>query len=233
MAYKKYAHKKVTHQPKAKVALATKKYVKRVIDNRCEHKVFDLAQTIASGTVATNNSGSVVCMSAVAEGNAYNQREGEVIQAKSFEIKLDATSVAETNPAGFPFVTNLRVIIFQDHQIKSSTVPAVADVLEAVAYNSNISHISINARRFHILCDKWLSLDPNFFSGTATQTASTFTTQTCQTLHKKMKPSQKITFTNSTTGADLNNIYIMYLSDQATVNAPSVNVYSRLIFEDA
>lgn len=231
--YKKYAHKKVVTGSKPKVAKAVKKYVKRIMDNDREDKYFDLSQVIASSTSATNNAGSVVNMTSVLQGITFAGRIGEVINAKSLEVRFDTTSCYQSsNVGGIPTLgTNLRVIIFQDHQIKSSTVPAVSDILETVVYNSPINHISLNARRLHILMDKIFELDPNVLD-TFTGAYAIYTTQTSQMMHKKFKPSQKITFTNATTGSDLNNIYILYISDQAT-NSPSVNCYSRLIFEDA
>lgn len=226
---KPYTHRKAVG---AKVAKATKKYVKRVLDTAREDKFFDLNQAIAGGTVATDNSGSIVLMSGVQQGTTFATRVGEVIIGKSLEFRFDTTSIVNGINTANTFV-NLRVVIFQDHQIRSSTLPAIADVLETVKYNSPINHVGLNAKRFHILLDKIFELDPNGWSVTATQSFAVATSQSSQQMHKKLKPSPKMTYTNASTGTDLNQIYILYLSDAVTAQAPIVNCYSRLIFEDA
>lgn len=78
--------------------------------------------------------------------------------------------------------------------------------------------------------DKIFELDPNCANATNGQ-GNIYTNQTAQAMHKKFKLRGRMTFTNATTGADLNNVYVLYISDQT--NSPSVNLYSRLIFEDA
>lgn len=227
--------------PKPKHAsVAVKKYVKKVMDHAREDKYLDLSQTIAAGTVATDNAGSTVLLSGMSEGTAFNTRVGEVIQPKSLEVRIDCAAFVQDMEAGgtpnVPFDTNLRVIIFRDMQIRSSTLPTVADVLETVAYNAPHNHIGKNAGRFKILMDKMFELDPiqkGIVSTTNWAQSTNFTTQSYQRLHRKFKLSGKIVYTNSSTGTEKGNIYILYLSDQATATAPSINVYSRLIFEDA
>lgn len=213
-----------------KVGKAVKKYVKRTLDLIREDKYFDLSQTIASGTVATDNAGSVVLLSGVQAGTTFATRIGEVISAKSISWTIDVQAFKSVYAtAADVFVTNLRVIVFQDMEIRSSTLPTVADVLETVAYNSPFNHIGVNARRFKILWDKLYELGPYIGTVGATLLSNMITRDSI----KKRKLKGKIVYTNSSTGTQKGNIYVLFLSDQATAKAPAVNMYSRLLFEDA
>lgn len=223
-------YKKKLSVPMAK---AVGKLVDKKIHNNEEDKYLDLNQAIASFTSATNSTGSVVLLSGMAQGLTFATRVGEMINPRKLEFRLDCTSAQILGGSiGVMFSTNLRVIVFQDRQIRTSTLPTVADVLETVSYNSPLNHVGINSRRFHILYDHIFELDPNYIVTTATQSANTFTTQSSQRVTKKIKLSGKIAYTNASTGTERNNIYVLYLSDQSG-NSPSLNMYSRLIFEDA
>lgn len=228
--------KMVRAMNKKKLAPNTAKAVGKIVDKKIhaneEDKYFDLSQVIASGTAVTNNAGSIVLLSGVLQGVTFATRVGEMINPRKLELRIDATSFPSTANAAV-FDTNFRIIVFQDRQIRTSTLPTVADVLETVAYNSPFNHVGINSKRFHILMDRWISLDPNFYDAVANTGIALFDTQTSQKLHKVIKLKSKIAYTNASTGTERNNIYILYLSDQATGTAPSINVYSRLIFEDA
>lgn len=215
--YRRYRRK-----PKGKISKVTKRYVKRVLDNAREDKYIDLSQTIALNTAATDNAGSIVLLSGCSQGTTFGTRVGETISAKFLEFRLDCyPNGAQTN------ATNLRIIVFQDRQIRTSTLPTVSDVLETVTYNSPINHVAINAKRFRILFDKDFELDP-WASGSGVST-----TQSFQQIKKRYKLGTRIVYSNSSTGTQRNNVYVLYISDKATAAAPAVNMYSRITFEDA
>lgn len=207
------------YQKQGKVAKATKKYVKRVLDNSREDKYFDLNNTFAGGTAASDNTGSIVLLSGISAGTGFANRIGEQVNAKSLKVRMTAEP-AYAGGGTTPVLTKLRCIIFMDTQIRTSTLPTVADVLEAVAYNSAINHVAVNARRFRILSDRIIHMVINNDSA-------------LNIFVKQWKLKSKINYTNTSTGTQRNNIYVLYLSDQATATAPAVNLYSRLTFEDA
>lgn len=221
---------KVLSQPAKK---QVSKIVEKKIHANEEDKYFDLKQIIASGTAATDNAGSVVLMSGVQQGITFDKRIGEVINASKFEFRFDCNPILNGAGGGNPLFTNLRVIMFQDRQIRTSTLPALTDVLETAVYNSPLNHYNINSKRFKILVDKIFEMDPYLYNPTAGSQLVNITPQTSQRMMKKIKLKGKICYTNPTTGTERNNIYVLYLSDQATAQAPAVNLYSRLIFEDA
>lgn len=211
----------------AKPSKAVKKYVKRVMDNDKEDKYLDLAQIIAQATAATDTTGSVVLLSGMSQGLTFATRIGEVINAKSLEFRYDTRH----GGGGAGLVdTMFRIIVFQDRQIRTSTLPLVADILETVVYNSPLNHIMKNASRFNILHDSLHQLSP--ISSVTGQSESSF-----QSIKKSFKLNNKIVYTNTSTGTERNNVYVMYLSSGTTVgtptNSPPINFYSRLIFEDA
>lgn len=219
--------KMVRAMNKKKLAPSTAKAVGKIVDRKihraAENKYFDLNQIIAASTVATDNTGSVVLLSGVVESTpgAFNTRTGEVINPISLEFRYDFLSSGTTT---YPYM--FRIIIFQDRQIRTSTLPLVADVLEAVLYNSPLSHIGINAGRFKILYDHLWDC-PIPIDGV----------NVSPSVHKTIKLKGKICYTNATTGTQKNNIYVLYLSNGNSstgipVNSSNMNFYSRLKFED-
>lgn len=212
-----------------RMAKAVIKLVDRKIHANEENKYFDLSQVIAAGTVATNNAGSIVLLSGIQQGQTFATRIGEIVSPQSIEFRFDTTAFQTQSLIS----SNLRVIIFQDRQIRTSTLPTVADVLETVVFNSPLNHINVNSKRFNILMDKVMTLDPNTFNPGSGVALAVWTTQTSQRMTKRIRLSGKIYYTNATTGTERNNMYILYLSDQFAATSPSVNCYSRLIFEDA
>lgn len=220
---------------KKKLAPSTAKAVGKIVEKHIhaneENKYFDLSQVIAAGNIATNSAGSVVLISGVQQGQSFATRIGETLSPVKLELRFDCSAFQFAGSV--PFDTNLRLIIFQDRQIRTSTLPTVVDILETVVYNSPLNHIGINAKRFNILVDKIFQMDPAQVVNTTTQALTIWTNQTSQRMTKMIKLRGKIVYTNATTGTERNNIYVMYLSDQITGQSPLVNLYSRLIFEDA
>lgn len=215
-----------------KVAKSTKMYVKKVLDSAREDKYIDLSQTIAEGTAATDNAGSVVLLSPCSQGLTGSNRIGEVIMAKTLDFNFDCESWYNDGSVQITD-TKFRVIVFQDRMIRSSTLPAVSDILETVAWNAPINRVACNTKRFRILMDKIFDLDPKYNNPTATQAVTNYTSQSSQMIRKHFKLRNKIVYSGASTSTQKNNVYVMYLSDRATAQAPSASMYSRITFEDA
>lgn len=211
---------------KGKVSKPVKKYVKKVLDDRVENKYLDLVQNIAAASAATDTTGSVVLLSGMSQGLTFATRIGETVVPKWLELRYDTK---DGGGVTVDAVTMFRVIVFRDNQIRTSTLPAVTDVLEAAAYNSPINHVAINASRFTILHDRLHEMPPI--------EASQISDTSFQSVNKKIKLRGKIVYTNASTGTQKGNIYVLYISNGLTSgtprNSPPINMYSRLVFEDA
>lgn len=205
-------------RPKTFVPKAVKKYVQKRIEHDAEDHYFDVTASQGAGGANYSSAGTVEVLSAVAQGDSYSGRTGEQINPKSLMIRFYAQgNPSWTNPS------NLRVIVFQDMQIRSSTLPTVADILETTSYISDINHIAVNAKRFRILMDRHVVLDPTAANLYADGSGINFN------LSRKL--NGKITYTNSSTGTQKGNIFMLVISDQAT-NTPGFTYYSRLVFDE-
>lgn len=106
-----------------------------------EHKTFDF--TIAGGTQMTP-SGTIYPLSLVAQGDDYNNRQGNSIRAKKLSWRIIMNGEGENN-AQFN-----RIIIFQDTECQGS-LPLVTDLLEQASVVAPLYHAQ--HYRFKVLKD--------------------------------------------------------------------------------
>lgn len=206
-------------KPKQYVPKAVKRYVQKKIERDAEDHYFDFQGGVANASIT----GSIQVLSAVAQGDGFAARTGEVINPISLQIRGDIKG-SDTATTSY----NVRIIVFQDKQIRSSALPTAADVLEDVSGNTDdvfspLNHVSLNAKRFNILMDRTYLVDP--------RAPNYYTKDSAQRLVLFKKLRGKIVYTNTSTGTQKGNIYMLILSDTAT-NGPSVNFWSRLRFDD-
>lgn len=182
-----------------------------------EKKFFDVPNVSVSQTMF-NNAGSVGIYTAMAQGNDYNQRNGISIMPKSFQLNMNVYNT------GTNFSTN-RIIVFRDNENRQA-IPTVSDVLETVTPQSPLNHV--NGKRFRILKDWKFTLD-----GVSKQT------RYIDYYHQFNKPGAKvkdhIRFEGSGAGvasADEGHIFILFISDNITANAPFGTLYTRLRYVD-
>lgn len=188
------------------------KYIKGLIN--VEKKFFD----VSAYTQVPTSTPSIVNLSNIAEGNDYNQRDGNsiLLQSLQWRMNLAANASATRN--------FLRIIIFRDND-QRGTDPAPGDLLETTAGDSALVSPLLHYvnQRFSILSDKCYTLNLNGDSG-------------FKMIKKYMKfpPGTHIKYQN-TTGADASNwegaLYALFVSDQAT-NGPSIDYFFRLRFTD-
>lgn len=117
--------------------------IKRMVN--VERKFFDTAQTAQT----PGSAGAIYLLSQIAQGDAYNNRQGNSCKAISNLLRMEF-SLNAANEYDY-----MRCILFIDNENSGST-PAVSDVLEAVVTESPINHI--NGSRFSILKDETLTL---------------------------------------------------------------------------
>lgn len=184
-------------------AFALAKYLKSIVN--VERKFFDVAQTNqAIGTTAV-----IYPLTQIAQGDAYNNREGNSVKAKSLFYRQ--TTVLNTSAEQ----TFVRVVIFKDME-QNGTSPTAAQLLESSGnYISPLNHV--NGTRFKILRDHIVNV-------TKTLNAKQYETYIRLSNHIKFSDS-------ASTDTKEGNIYLLLLSDQAT-NTPTIDFNSRLRYVD-
>lgn len=165
-----------------------------------------------SASTTPNSSGTIINLSNIAQGNDYNNRDGNSILLQSHLMRFDMGNNASA------LQTFIRCIIFSDNDQRGAD-PAVTDVLESAGTNSPLNHF-VN-KRFTIYRDFKVNLETN------NQTA-------CKKLFYRFPTPTHCKY-QSTAGADASNyegaMYMLLISDQGT-NTPTINWHSRLRFTD-
>lgn len=183
-----------------------------------EYKLYDVPNVSITSSLFSNT-GSVGVYTTMAQGNNYNERNGNSILPKSFHYNLSIYNNA-TNYA------ICRIIFFRDMEPRQAT-PAVTDVLETATPQSPLNHI--NGSRFRVLKDMKFTTD-------AVNHLSYFKTGTI-TFNKpgKRVNHDHIRFIGTGAGianADEGHIFVLFISDQITANAPNCVLYTRLRYID-
>lgn len=97
-----------------------------------------------SSAITTAAAGTITLLSGIAEGAGSAERNGQKIGPSKLTV-LDAV-IWPTVQAWY------RLIIFQDNQT-SGAAPAVTDLLQSAAWNSNYNHANETGKRFRIHAD--------------------------------------------------------------------------------
>lgn len=208
------------------VALARKawsgmKYLKSLIN--VERKFFDSVVDTFVPTAA----GQVFNLSSIAEGNDYNQRDGNSILLQSMLFR-GTISGPTTSPAG----DIVRVVIFQDND-QRGVDPVTADLFEDTTNglrlsNSPLLH-TVN-KRFNILLDKRIPVGG--YQVTATQAVSTGT-DWWKTIKRYQKFKDSHIKFAGTSGADAGQYEgCMYIYVQTVLALGSISWNCRLRYTD-
>jgi hypothetical protein len=119
------------------------KYIKSLIN--VEKKFHDVSDATTYGTTP-----AVISLTNIAQGNDFNNRDGNSILLQSLQLKADIKH--DMNKQG---CDNIRVILFQDND-QRGTDPAAGDLLETGSgfswLNAFVSHNA--GSRFNILYDR-------------------------------------------------------------------------------
>lgn len=212
---KSWLNKKYSVKDIAVSAWRSAKYIKSLIN--VERKFFDSPGVAPSNVTDTP---TIINLSNIAQGNDYNNREGNSILCQSLQWRIQlATNVTSQ-------AQSVRIIIFRDND-QRGTDPAVTDLLESTVsgYGMIVSPLLhyVN-KRFSVLSDKVYTLSSN---------GDTFH----RSIKKFMKfpPGTHIKY-QSTAGADASNwegaLYALFVTDQTTANFPTISYYFRLRFTD-
>ncbi len=174
-----------------------------------ETKRFD---TVVASS-ANSTAGGVACLSLIAEGGDYNNRDGRSVRACAFEARVDmrldpAKALADT----------VRFVLFSDLENQGAN-PAVTDVLTAADPQSTFN--ADNLKRFLVFEDIYVSLD-------------TYAGQR-KVLSIKLPIDQHLRYRGATgaiASAAEGNLFYLVLSSSAVASTSFTAVTSRVSFVD-
>lgn len=190
----------------ASKALNTALSIKKLVN--VEYKYTDRSFNHTPG-----NTGLVSMITNIAQGSDATERNGISILGKSIYIRGEAV----INPASTTG-SKARIIVFIDKN-NQGAMPTVAEVLETVNINSALN--MANGKRFWVLCDKQMDLNP---AGN---------NQHSYMKYKKLNIHLRYSGTGSAvTNLRDNNIFFLTISDQAAGNSPTISCYSRFKYID-
>lgn len=214
MAYKKtyrrkrqvtaWYNKKYTPGDVAAAAWKGVKQIKSIINSE---KHF---HTVGSAPVI-DNSGSVLNLTSIAQGDTIQTRTGNSIFIRSISMKFNPYTL-QTGVA-----THLRLMLIQDNQQVSDTVPSIPEMLESVDV---LSHLKVQTLgRFSVLWDKNVLLDQ--------------VSNRQKYFEYKNHTIQHHVRYNGTTTADIQKggLYLVAISDEST-NTPLLPYNIRIGFYD-
>lgn len=163
---------------------------------------------VTTGASNVNVDGSLVSLSSVAQGDANNMRDGNVIYPTSVKLRLTL------DKSSADAVTRMRIIIFR---WISETPEQIIDVLDSVS----LTAFKSDSFRYQsqILYDKVHTLSEG-------QVPEKFVTVSC-------KLRGLIAFADGAAVPNRNGIWMIFLSDSAVATSATLRYTSRLYFKDA
>ena len=208
-----------------KMKKVARKVVEKELDRNIEIKKTEIISNINPGTAATNSSGSIISLSSlITQGDDSAQRIGNKIKIVSYKSRMYLRP--QVNYTTDP--TYVRAILFRD-KTKSATLPTVGDLLNPPV--TNLSFLTVEAlqsKRFEILYDKLLTLDP--LGGAA---GTFYTTQTYQSIKRNFKMKNKFAEFTDAGGAYSGQLYYLIISNLPTANSPGITFRDEIQWQDA
>lgn len=205
-SYKKKWYDRTSVGDMARTAISGVNYLKSLVNVEGHKHDTNLSASVSS-------SGTVQCLTTIAQGDTYQTRTGNSILLSSLLHRCNyLVHGTATN-------TLVREIVFMDLQQVADTNVTVADVLETVdvlsALNGN------TAGRFKVLGDTTIKLNQ--------KSETNFIKQRFWNFHGQNYHCRY----NGTASSDIQkgHIYVLLLSNEAT-NTPTCQVYNRISFYD-
>lgn len=218
VARKPWYMKKYSVGQVAQKAWSGLKYIKSLIN--VEQKFFDVTR---NNSVQTSTA-TVLNLSNLAQGNDYNNRDGNSILIQSLLIRYILAGNVSNSLGDI-----VRIILFQDND-QRGVDPTASDLLEdtSTPHLQMLSPLNHNVgKRFNVISDKIIPVNSQ---NTVLATGPYYK---AGKLFKKFSGNH-IKYT-STAGADASNyegsLYLMTFSLQS-VNGPALSIQSRLRFTD-
>jgi len=168
-------------------------------------------QVYSSGNMA--NTGTVVPITNVAQGDTVSSRDGNQIKAHSFDIRISVVPDAANARTQL-----VRFLVVQDLQQILGSNPTPSDILAVVTGDVTEAPYKISSLgRFRILADERLHL-------ATTHSLTTRIRQRCETIVRY----------SSSSASDIskNGLYLLYFSNFNTVNMPTCSIWTDFVFYD-
>lgn len=195
--------------------LATKTYVKKMINKDIETKYHDLSLAAQPYSISLGAT-QIIELSIPAQGTTDLTRIGDKITIRGLDIRMHLTSSDTYNI--------IRCIIFQWYPNTSITsAPVGSQILNDVTTYPYISpYVHDYTNQYGVLYDKMFTLSS--LADTITRVV-------------KIKPRLKyckktINFSAAGTNGS-NKLYMLLVSDSGAVTHPTANIHSRLFYDDA
>lgn len=164
--------------------------------------------TISTGS-AISNSGTIVHLSAIAQGDGDNNRSGNSVYARSLNLK------GTLSMHGSASNTFVRMSLVMDTQQIADTSPSFTDIYENSDINSHLNNTTVG--RFKVLCSRTYNLS---------------VTNTNKILYINKAMRHHIRYNGSaSTDQQKGALYLVFVSNEAT-NTPNVNYEARLTYID-
>jgi len=178
--------------------------------NVTEMKAHDI--TVLSGT-QDSASWRPVRISTPAQGDAGNQRDGDIVQ------NLSIAFIGHVTQHATAVNTRFRLVCILDRQ-NNGVFPTRLDVFTLDELDTFMNFNADNRKRFKVLIDR------TYYMGDATKTEHHIQ------LFKRLSGNQRYRLgTDADAAAGKNSIWVYVISDEAT-NVPTVNLDSRFVFRD-
>lgn len=210
MAYKKktYARSRRAY-PKRNSTRAIASRALRVA--RSVTKKIEYNHKVYNANISPSNAGTVLALSAIAQGDGDNERVGDKITARSIMGRI--TCILNSTSA----YTTYRFILVQDKQQVGDTTPSISDILQSVSTLSALN--TTTPGRFKVL--------KNWFFMQDTTKGSTKTIQ----FYKKLNSNLRY---NGTASTDIqkNGLYFVFLTDVPALASPAVSYNMKIGYAD-
>lgn len=194
--FTKYANYAVT-------ALKGVKYVMGLVNS-------ELYKHDVSYTTPINNTGVLIPLTGLAEGNGEDDRTGNSILVKSVDMDGSVSMQGSNN-------TIIKMCLVMDTQQQADTTPSFTDIYESASINSHLNKNTVG--RFSILWCKYYALNV----GSVQTTKVGF--------HHAMQEHVRY---NGSTGTDIqkNGLYLAIISNQTGAASPFCELKTRVSYHD-
>ncbi len=196
-----------------------RKTVQRVIDSNSEFKFFDVTQNDTAVTVA----GVVVPLISVGAGDAPNQRDGNVINLRSLQMRM---LLENQNNTLSVIVRVLLVRVLRQDVEDLIVTGSELGLLSTATIPSLRNMFGVARNTYRVLMDKKV-----FLGSSSTTLGNVLNDEKLIKFYKKWKKPIKIKYASSSADSPrMNSLYLVFLS---TIATNIVSFQTRVRFTDS
>lgn len=191
-----------------------KAQIGRMLSTKTELKTFDFD---AKSAQSIDTAGTIFSISEVPQGVTDITRVGDSLLPKRLEIRM--LQIGADTPSN-----TMRILLFRWKMNDASDTPGVSEIFEGGYAGSYVfsPYNTHNRKRFEVLWDDTVVLNPNVASTTNTQWRTKYFK-----LAKKPIDYQY----SAVTGQD--KIFLLVISDSSAISHPTIQFISRMYFTDS